>query len=226
MQMRGMDMGNYSESKGGNLSSVEKEVFDHINRLIGDEQFQLKIAGPQFRAAIEGQAACDIDPEGTGPFGLVETNPIPVNGGVGELAYLSRIMTVRSEPIFFHRLGSIDRTDIFEAVTVTGSEWFILFVDMYYPRQSRLTPAGFCFKNEPSRFLGFHDHCSNFPYGFVEKQHKMIEKEAYLYVGYESENTISKVLKGRKYERPPAHNAKLEGLKFSSKLLDNCTIFL
>jgi hypothetical protein len=163
-----MDMGVSSED--------EKKVFEYISRLLEDEQFQLEMTDPKLQAAIEGQLACDHDPEGTGPFGFVETNPIPVNGWVGELAYLSKLETVGGERIFFHRLGSIDTTDVFEAVTFSGSEWFILFVDMYYPRQSRLTPDGFRFRKKVSQFTGFHNRCSNFPYGFIEKRRKETEK--------------------------------------------------
>jgi hypothetical protein len=201
----------------------EKIVFDCISKLLEDEQFQLEMTDPKLQAAIEGQPACDRDPEGTGSFGFVETNPIPVNGWVGELAYLSKLETVRGERIFFHRLGSIHTTDVFEAVTFSGSEWFILFVDMYYPRQSRLTPDGFRFRKKVSKFTGFHDRCSNFPYGFIEKQRKEAEKQfelkQYLFLGYLARDIVSKQLEGRMFERPPAHKAKLALLKLTFVVL-------
>lgn len=175
----------FSDPSGGNISPKEaREVLDYIYRLIEDESFQLEMLHPKAKAAIESQPACDRDPEGAGPFGFVETNPIPVNGWVGELAYLSKLETVRGERIFFHRLGSIDTTDVFEAVTFSGSEWFILFVDMYYPLRSRLMPDGFRFRKELGQFTGFHDHCSNFPYDFIEMQRKVHEKQPGLFVGY------------------------------------------
>jgi len=52
------------------------------------------------------------------------------------------------ERTLFHRLGAIDKVDVFEAVSFNGSEWFILFVDLYHPRRSRLAPDGFRFTKE------------------------------------------------------------------------------
>src|SRR3546814_13912845 len=74
-------------------------------------------------------------PNGSGPFGFTETNPIPVNGPIGQLAYLSRLETQSGQRILFHRLGAIDKVDVFEAVTFDGSGWFIFFVDLYHPRR-------------------------------------------------------------------------------------------
>src|SRR3546814_6579765 len=65
---------------------------------------------------------CSSDlPNGSGPFGFTETNPIPVNGPIGQLAYLSRLETQSGQRILFHRLAAIDKVDVFEAVTFDGS---------------------------------------------------------------------------------------------------------
>src|SRR3546814_8182704 len=95
---------------------------------------------------------------------------IPVNGPIGQLAYLSRLETQSGQRILFHRLGAIDKVDVFEAVTFDGSGWFIFFVDLYHPRRSRLTPDGFRFTKDVAQFSGFHKFCENFPYDFVEKK--------------------------------------------------------
>jgi hypothetical protein len=62
------------------------------------------------------------------PLVSQETNPIPVNGPIGELAYLSKLETVQGERILFHRIGTVNMIDVLEAVTFSGSEWFILFI--------------------------------------------------------------------------------------------------
>src|SRR3546814_3779440 len=92
---------------------------------------------------LESAPAYDKDPNGSGPFGFTETNPIPVNGPIGQLAYLSRLETQSGQRILFNRLGAIDKVDVFEAVTLDGSGWLIFFVDLSHPRRSRLTPDGF-----------------------------------------------------------------------------------
>ena len=107
----------------------------HIHRILDDEQFQLELVHPAMKAMLESAPAYDKDPNGTGPFGFTETNPIPVNGPIGQLAYLSRLETQSGQRILFHRLGAIGTVDVFEAVSFNGAEWFILFVDLYHPRR-------------------------------------------------------------------------------------------
>src|SRR5690554_681930 len=117
----------------------------HIYRILDDERFQLEMNPPALKSILESAPAYDKYPDGTGPFGYTETNPIPVNGPIGQLAYLSRLETESGQRILFHRLGAIDTVDVFEAVSFNGAEWFILFVDLYHSRRSRLTPDGFRF---------------------------------------------------------------------------------
>ncbi len=70
--------------------------------------------------------------------------------------------------ILFHRIGAVNTVDVFEAVTYSGSGWFVFFLDMYHPRRSRQAPEGFVIAKEPRQFSGFHNYCKNFPYDFVE----------------------------------------------------------
>lgn len=142
-------MGFLSNLFGGNKEDKAlREALGLINRMIDDEQFQLELVPEAIRGILESAPAYDKDPNGTGPFGFIETNPIPVNGPVGQLAYLSRLETQSGQRILFHRLGAMGTVDVFEATTFNGREWFILFVDLYHPRRSRLTPGGFHFTKE------------------------------------------------------------------------------
>lgn len=155
--------------------------------------------------------AYDCDPNGTGPFGFSETSPIPVNGPIGQLAYLSKLETARGERILFHRIGAINTIDVFEAVTFSGSEWFILFVDLYHPRRSRLTPEGFCFTQELGQFSGFHNFYKDFPYDFVEM--KLSERESGFSMAYIAISKVTEQIQHRAYQRPLAHKAKLDLVK-------------
>lgn len=201
-------MGLFSTLIGGNEGQkAVQEALIHIRRMIEDEQFQLEMLDPILKQTLEGRPAYDRDPKGTGSFGFTETNPIPVNGWIGEVAYLSKLETVRGERILFHRIGSINAIDVFEAVTFSGSEWFILFADLYHPRRSRLTPNGFRFTKELGQFSGFHMCCSNFPYDFIEM--KQAERKSGLSMAYIPINKVEKQLKDRVFQRPLAHKAKL-----------------
>lgn len=202
-------MGFLSSLFGGNKEEKAlRDAFTHISRIIDDEKFQLEIIHPSMRAILEAAPAYDMDPEGTGPFGYTETNPIPVNGPIGQLAYLSRLETQSGQRLMFHRLGAIDTVDVFEAVTFDGSQWFVFFVDFYHPRRSRIAPEGFRFTKELAQFSGFHMFCADFPYDFVAK--KASQQESGLSLAYIPLSKVTNQIDSRVFNRPLAHKAKLE----------------
>lgn len=202
-------MGILSKIFGGNKEDKAlREALEYVRRILEDEKFQLDMIHPAMKTLIEARPAYDRDPNGTGPFGFSEANPIPVNGPVGELAYLSKLETERGERILFHRIGAVDTIDVFEAVTFSGSEWFILFVDFYHPRRSRLTPEGFHFTQEVGQFTGFHKYCKNFPYDFIEM--KQTEMESGLSMAYIAIDKVVEPIQNKAYKRPLAHKAKLD----------------
>ena len=205
-------MGFLSNLFGGNKEDKAlREAMAHIHRILDDEAFQLELVHPAMKAMLESAPAYDKDPNGTGPFGFTETNPIPVNGPIGQLAYLSRLETQSGQRILFHRLGAIGTVDVFEAVSFNGAEWFILFVDLYHPRRSRLAPDGFRFTKDVAQFSGFHKFCDNFPYDFVEK--KASERESGLSMAYIAISKVSDQIQSRVFNRPLAHKAKLDLVK-------------
>tara|TARA_R110001592_G_scaffold280946_3_gene548362 strand:+ start:25233 stop:25877 length:645 start_codon:yes stop_codon:yes gene_type:complete len=205
-------MGFISKLFGGKKEDKAlREAFEQIRRILEDEQFQLDMIHPAMKSMIETCPAYDKDPNGTGPFGFSETNPIPVNGPIGQLAYLSKLETAKGERILFHRIGAVNTIDVFEAVTFSGSEWFILFVDLYHPRRSRMTPEGFRFTQEVGQFSGFHKFCTDFPYDFVEM--KQSESESGLSMAYIAISKVMQPIQNRAYQRPLAHKAKLDLVK-------------
>ena len=205
-------MGFLSGLFGGNKQdNALREALGHIKKIMEDEEFQLDLLPPSMKEMIKNCPAYDKDPNGTGPFGFSERNPIPVNGPIGQLAYLSKLETNKGERILFHRIGAVNTIDVFEAVTFSGSEWFILFTDLYHPRRSRATPDGFRFTAEVPQFSGFHKFCENFPYDFVDK--KASERESGLSMAYIAISKVSEQIQNRAFNRPFAHKAKLELVK-------------
>lgn len=205
-------MGLFSNLFGGNKEDKSlRQALTRIHRILEDEAFQLEFVDPAMKAILVSAPAYDKDPNGTGPFGFSETNPIPVNGPIGQLAYLSRLETLSGQRIIFHRLGAIGTVDVFEAVSFNGAEWFILFVDLYHPRRSRLTPDGLRFTKDVAQFSGFHKFCKNFPYDFVEK--KASERESGLSMAYIPISKVSDQIQNRVFNRPLAHKAKLDLVK-------------
>lgn len=205
-------MGFLSNLLGGNKEDKAlREALAQIHRILDDETFQLELVHPAMKAMLESAPAYDKDPNGTGEFGFIETNPVPVNGPIGQLAYLSKLETQSGQRILFHRLGAIGKVDVFEAVSFNGAEWFILFVDLYHSRRSRLTPNGFRFTKDVAQFSGFHKFCENFPYDFVEK--KASERESGLSMAYIAISKVSDQIQNRVFNRPLAHKAKLDLVK-------------
>lgn len=205
-------MGFFSSIFGKNKEEKElRAALAHIYRILDDEGFQLDLVHPAMKAMLESAPACDKNPNSYGPFGFVETNPIPVNGPIGQLAYLSRLETQSGQRILFHRLGAIDTVDVFEAVAFDGSEWFIFFLDFYHPRRSRLAPDGFRFTKGVAQFSGFHKFCENFPYDFAEK--KASERETGLSMAYIGISKVSEQIQNGIFNRPLAHKAKLDLVK-------------
>lgn len=205
-------MGFLSNIFGGNKEDKAlKEALAHIQRIIDDERFQVEMLHPMMKELLEKSPAYDRDPNGTGPFGLSEANPIPVNGPIGELSYLSRLETDKGERLLFHRIGAVDKIDVFEAVTFSGSAWFIFFLDLYHPRRSRSTPDGFCFTKAVPQFSGFHKYCNNFPYDFVEMKSR--EQESGLSMAYIAINQVIQQIQANAFQRPLAHKAKLDIVK-------------
>lgn len=86
---------------GGNKEDKAlHEAFAQIQRILDDEKFQLELVHPAMKAMLESTPAYDKDPNGSDPFGFTETNPIPVNGPIGQLVYLSRLETQSEKTVF------------------------------------------------------------------------------------------------------------------------------
>ena len=99
---------------------------------------------------LEGEN-CDEITGAIGEFGRIPTNPIPVNGPLGEIKYLSRLHIKNGPGVIFHRLGSVNvpqlnlPVDVFETVSLDGEVWDILYISMYHPRRSTKIPKSYVF---------------------------------------------------------------------------------
>jgi len=138
---------------------VEEETLEEqrADLLKFPEQYRqqfLDLVGPE----------CDEVSGATGEFGKTITNPIPVNGPIGEIKYLNRLNTKSGSSLIYHRLGCIDDKttnpiDVFETVSMDGTNWGIFYIDMYHPRRSTKVPIGY-------EFGPFHPVYSKWPVGF------------------------------------------------------------
>jgi len=213
-------MGFLSNMFGSKKENELKAAFDKINRILNDEKYQIEILPDLVKNMVLKGDSYDRNPLGTGPFGFSETNAIPVNGPVGELAYLSRLETLSGQRVMFHRLGSmnfIDKlratktVDIYEVVSFDGKEWFIFFLDLYHPRRSREYPQGFKETSKVPQFTGFNKSSKNFPYDFSEM--KANEQSSGLSFAYIALSNIMPQINARVFTRPDNHLKRLSEVK-------------
>ena len=111
---------------------------------------------------------CDLIPNAFGEFGRTLTNPIPVNGPVGELVYLSRLETLDGSAIAFHRIGAFDKVDVFEVLSEDGRHWDVLYLSLYFGRKSKHVPSGYRMMTDKARralIRGTTLHVGEFPNG-------------------------------------------------------------
>ena len=122
------------------------KIFEKMARLMEDEECQNSMYPLSIKNQIIGGQDLDELPDGVGDFGRSDENPIPVNGPIGELVYLSSL------------------------TTQDGRRWDILFLSMYHPRKSRTAPSGYSIANVCERPLlyGTNRRVGSFPYGLQE----------------------------------------------------------
>lgn len=110
--------------------------------------------------------AIDQLPGVHGPFGLTPSNPIPVNGPIGESVYIFRLRGKSGKPFYYQRLGSMDsqefsrKLDVYEVLSTDGLEWAILYFSMYHTRRSTKCPDDF-------HFVSWKKHMT--PFGIAAK---------------------------------------------------------
>ena len=127
-----------------------------------NEEYQNRALQAHVLPLLTQGLACDQVPTGQGAFGSF-TNPVPVNGPIGELTYLSKLRDAKGQRLFFQRTNSRDALDQFDLFSADMNDTYELWLDMYHPRRSRLAPPGFSIVNGPSHFSGFTEHTSEWP---------------------------------------------------------------
>lgn len=169
---------------------------------------------PHIANLVSNGLSCDKLPNATGEFGSI-TNPIPVNGPLGEIKYLGKLRGKTGQSVFFHRIGGTpssvtnNSVDIFEVVCLDGTQWNKLHFDFYHPRRSNLAPEGYTlipyknkFKKDSPFGFGVTSLVSDFPnslpkviddfYGLSKdiSKHAQYCLDTYSFERFEEEATI------------------------------------
>ena len=148
------------------ISPEVRDLFKKLHRLMNNENAQVERLPEPLRSEVRSGADCDEIAGAVGDFGRDPRNPIPVNGPLGEMLYLSNLRTPQSQQIMFHRLGCVSNVEIYETVSLDGATWDILFLHKYHPRKSRRPPSGYQIVSGADRnrfLLGTHEFLAAFP---------------------------------------------------------------
>ena len=124
----------------------ERTLYDELMDLPGmKEQIELFEIMSE---ANKGGCTTDEMPEGIGEFGLVPTNPIPVNTVQGSILYLGGLRAMDGTRVNNKRLGSLGAENIKKPIDEylithqNGYELAIIYISPYQARNSRKAPKG------------------------------------------------------------------------------------
>ncbi len=201
----------------GDLPREVQQIFDKARRFLDDETAQNNALPEQFHRALSQNPPVDQIKNSFGEFGRTLTNPIPVNGPVGQLVYLSRLETLNGVPIAFHRLGAHDNVDVFEVVSEDGRHWDILYLSLYFLRKSQAVPSGYRSMTDQGRralLRGTTQYVDSFPRGIWHATLECTKRMIGLPIGdtnlkiFDTENDVA---------RPQKHLEALRQHKFTSQ---------
>jgi len=157
------------------LPPETEAIFEKIRNFMLDEATQNSVCPPALQKMMADGGAVDEISGAVGEFGRDIRNPIPVNGPIGELVYISMMALPGGCAIMGHRIGSLNKIDVFETVAFDGSWWDILFFDMYHTRKSKRYPSGYQASSQPF-LLATNFMVPAFPSGMYEEMSKCTER--------------------------------------------------
>ena len=195
-------MGFFSNLFKSKEERARDEIFERINKLLNDDATQISAMLPIFGEKLN-RKHIDMYPNATGEFGRCPENPIPCNGPLGEITYLSRLVVKTNAsltPITFHRIGTTENSitghdiDIYEIIDYSGYIYESLYLDFYNTTKSRICPKGYVLQDECIGFRGINQFNADFQYN----QYKMTQEYATKFLGVAIVDTD---LKNMNYEQ-------------------------
>lgn len=151
-----------------------------IDESLEDQLLDLSKEHPMLSSIAKNGKNCDCIKEDISNLGHDKNNPVPVNGIIGEMKYLNRLLCKCGTGLIYHRLGSFEveniqeNVDVYETVCIKGKHWDVLYLHMYHPRRSSLCPEGYSFNDFHPIFskhpigYGTHNLDKDFPFGVDE----------------------------------------------------------
>lgn len=223
-------MGFFNKIFGDKKQSETDLIFKKIDNFLSDEYTQNQLLPENFRKIINQNGPCDIiyrddrinnfkadsmsyEEQQEWSFGWKRNSPIPVNGPIGELIYISNL-TRNGQRVFGHRIKSYpdEGVDVYETVSFDGKHWDILYFSPYYPRKSKKLPNlgkwGYL-ENGLRSIYATNVYSNGFPLSMNEEIKKVFSN----FIGFPlSHPDVLKALSSNNYQRPSDHIDKLNTL--------------
>lgn len=188
-------------------SEIER-IVKKVRLVTEDEETQNGLYPPIIKNQMLKGERCHQVAGGYGEFGRQRTNPIPVNGALGEVTYISRLVKkglLKDSRVLFHRLGSQGILDVYETVTADGKRWDLMWFDMYHPNRSRKSVHGYRIK-KVALWTGWNKQCRDFP-----RDLEMIMAQADEEMGLPTLAAgIRKLIRDVRWKKPAAHAKRVE----------------
>ena len=200
-----------SVTQYGSGNSEVDRIFGKLRKFLTDEAAQNASLPADVQSEIASHEPCDCIPNGAGTFGRSLQNPIPVNGPLGEVLYLS-LIRLNHVPVLFHRLGSFAPIDVYEIVALDGTAWDILYLTPYYPRRSRMAPSGYVIERDSEsgrRIFGTNARVEPFPYALYEAVRSFTKRGMGLPL---PNRKIREALMQYRFVAPEAHTLRIDEL--------------
>lgn len=139
---------------------------ERLIEVLNSDDVQNMFLPPHVRSRMAGgdpDARASVDGLGTAP-----DRAIPVNGVLGEIAYLSSLVSPSGVGAFFHRLGSVPgprgvSLDAYEVVSFDGEAWDVFYLDMYSLHKTRIAPKGWSLADRIDGVSGVNWFVADFP---------------------------------------------------------------
>ncbi len=203
----------FSKSQMPELSPEQLWIFERLYEFLSSEAQQIDQYPHSLKSRMLAGSNADQTPDGFGYFGLSQTNPIPVNGPIGEILYLSALRA-GGKRLLFHRLKSINEIDVFECVAIDGSHWGVLYLDMYHPRKSKRAPDGYAIAKDNVLLSGVTQKVDDFPRSLYSAVVSYSEKRLGLSI---ADPSIRIAVESQGFVRPLSHAKRLDEISVPSK---------
>jgi hypothetical protein len=187
------------------VPAVATQMYECMFKLLNDEAEQIDQYPEPLKSEMINGSDCDENAGGFGSFGTL-TNPIPVNGPIGEILYLSALR-LGGNRLLFHRLTSIDKVDVFECVGIDGKHWDLLYLDMYHPRKSKRTPKGYAIADDNVLLSGIAYEVADFPHSLYSGIVSYSETRFGISI---ADPMVRIAVERNSFVRPPSHSEILQ----------------